>query len=72
MVPDQLCRKLDPKAKEYIFVGIAEHTKAWKYYNIQSRHVQNSRNITFSKNNTKLFPIPNEDKDNVLLEGENI
>ena len=39
MVSDQLWRKLDPKAKEYIFIGVAEYTKAWKYYNIQSRHV---------------------------------
>ena len=30
-VPDQLRRKLDPKAEEHIFIGIAKHTKAWKY-----------------------------------------
>ena len=40
--------------------------------NIQFRYVQNSRNITFNENDTKLFPIPNEDEDDVLLEGENI
>ena len=72
MVPDPLQRKLDPKAKDHIFVGIAEYTKAWKCYNIQFRHVQTSRNITFDKNDTKLFPIPNEDNDNVPLKGENI
>ena len=63
MIPDQHRLKLDPKVEEHIFVGVAEHTKAWKYYNKISRHVQNSRNITFYQNDTKLFPIPNEDND---------
>ena len=70
MVLDPLQRKL--KAKEHIFVGVVEYTKAWKYYNIQSRHVQTSGNITLDENDTKLFPIPNEDNNNVLLEGGNI
>ena len=62
----------DPKAEVHIFVGVAEHSKAWKYYNKISRHVQTSRNITFDQNDTKLFPIPNEDDDDnpAPLEGE--
>ena len=73
MVPDQCQSKLDPKAEMHIFVGVAEHAKAWKYFNKIARHVQTSRNITFDKHDTKLFPIPNvdnEDESPVPLEGE--
>ena len=73
MVPDQCRSKLDPKAEMDIFVGVAEHVKAWKYFNKITRHVQTSRNITFDEHDTKLFPIPNEDDEDELpapLEGE--
>ena len=73
MVSDQHCLKLDPKAEMHIFVGVAEHAKAWKYFNKISRHVQMSRNITFDEKDTKLFPIPNEDDEDessASLEGE--
>ena len=72
MIPDQCCLKLDPKVEEHIFVRVAKHAKAWKYYIKIFRHVQTSRNITFDQNDTKLFPIPNEDDDDNLapLKGE--
>ena len=73
MVLDQRRARLDPKAEEHTFVGIAEHAKAWKYYNRASKHVQISRNITFDENDNKLYPIPDNDGDNnnmALLEGE--
>ena len=73
MVPDQCRAKLDPKAEEHLFVGIAEYTKAWKYYNKISKHVQISRNITFDQSDTKLYPILDcnaNDEDMVLPEGE--
>ena len=72
MVPEQRRAKLDPKAEEHTFVGIAEHAKAWKYFNKVSKHVQTSRNITFDENNDKLFPIPDDDNtnDKAPLEGE--
>ena len=73
MVPDQRCSKLDPKAEMHIFVRVAEHAKAWNYFNKISRHVQMSRNITFDEHDTKLYPIPNEDDEDELLaslEGE--
>ena len=65
--------KLDPKAEEHLFVSIAEYTKAWKYYNKISKHIQISRNITFDQSDTKLYPIPDvnaNDKDTALPEGE--
>ena len=72
MVPDQCRAKLDPKAEEHLFVGIAEYTKAWKYYNKISKHIQISRNITFDQSDTKLYPIPDvnaNDEDTVPLKG---
>ena len=70
MVPDQCRAKLDLKAEEHIFVGVAENVKAWKYYNQHSRHVQISRNITFDKQDAKLHPIPDGGTDNAELKGE--
>ena len=72
MVPDQHRAKLDPKAEEHYFVGVAEHSKAWKFYNKFTRHVQILCNITFDESDTKLFPIPNEDESTTVLplEGE--
>jgi transposase InsO family protein len=57
MVPDQRCTKLDPKAEEHMFVGIAEHAKAWKYFNRASKHVQMSQNITFDDSDNKLMIV---------------
>ena len=73
MVPEQCRAKLDPKAEEHLFVGVAEYVKAWKYYNKISKHVQISRNITFDQSDTKLYPIPDvnaNDEDTALPEGE--
>ena len=53
---EQHCSKLDPKAEIHTFFGVAEHAKAWKYFNKNSRHVQISRDITFDKNDTKIIP----------------
>jgi hypothetical protein len=65
MVPDQCHAKLDPKAEEHTFVGIAEHAKAWKYFNRASKHIQISRNITFDEKDNKLYTIPGNDDDAV-------
>ena len=73
MVLDQCWAKLDPKAEEHLFVGIAEYAKAWKYYNKISKHVQISRNITFDQSNTKLYPtldVNANDEDMAPPEGE--
>ena len=50
-----------------------EYTKAWKYYNQISKHVQISRNITFDQSDTKLYSILDVDADGedmVPLKGE--
>jgi len=76
MIPAEQQRKLDPKAKENIFVGVVKFSKAWKYFNIETGAIQISQNITFSETDTKLYPIPGESNDNndndipVLIEGE--
>lgn len=75
MVPAERRKKLDPKAEEHIFAGIAEFSKAWKYYNTKTGIIQVSRNITFSEDDTQLYPIPGEEDDDdegspTIIEGE--
>ncbi|KAF7371927.1 polyprotein [Mycena venus] len=41
--------KLEPKARQYIFVGVSEHSRAYRYYNPGSRQILTSRNVTFEK-----------------------
>ena len=65
MVPEQWHTKLDPKAEQHIFTGIAENAKAWRYYNTWSKTIQTSRNIIFNKEDTKLYPIPEEETEEI-------
>src|SRR5882724_8296977 len=62
MVPDQRHTKLDPKAEQHLFMGIAKNAKAWRYYNTHSRIIQISRNIIFNNEDTKIYPIPGEEE----------
>ena len=57
MVPEQRHTKLDPKAEQHIYTGIAENAKAWRYYNTWSKVIQISRNIIFNKGDTNIYPI---------------
>src|SRR5882724_13002305 len=66
MVPDQRHTKLDPKAEQHLFTGIAENTKAWRYYNTCSRIIQRSRNIIFNKEDTKIYPIPEDEEEEII------
>ena len=65
MVPEQRHTKLNPKAEQHIFTGIAENTKAWRYYNTQSKTIQTSRNIILNKEDTKLYPILEEEAEEI-------
>ena len=71
--------KLDPKSQEFIFVGLSDHGKAWRYQNPHSCQIQIFQNVIF-KNQTHEYhyTIPNlASSNNVtdtlnppLLEGE--
>lgn len=39
--------KLDPKSRQFIFTGIAEGTKGYRYYNSANKTIQISRNVIF-------------------------
>jgi transposase InsO family protein len=39
--------KLDPKSREFIFVGIADGTKGYRYYNTKTHQILTSRNVVF-------------------------
>src|SRR5262249_31411319 len=67
LVPEERRTKLEPRAEEHIFVGIAENSKSWKYYNVKTRNIQFSRNITFVENDPSLHPIPEIPEDDEVL-----
>lgn len=45
---DKKRSKLDLKSREFVFTGIGDGTKGWKYYSKASRKILTSRNIIFS------------------------
>jgi len=52
--------KLDPKSQEFIFVGLSDHNKAWRYWNPHSRQIQTSRNVIFeNQTHEYYYTIPN-------------
>ena len=63
MVPEQRRTKLDPKAEQHIYTGIAQNVKAWRYYNTRSKVIQISCNIIFNKWDTNVYPIPGEEEE---------
>ncbi len=48
-VPDELRRKLDPKAVECIFVGYCENSKSFRMWNPATRKIIISRDVTFKE-----------------------
>src|SRR5271154_1045043 len=65
-------RKLDPKSRPFIFVGISDSTKGYRYWN--SHQVLTSRNVIFSTDVTEV----NQDFDEIVvpnpveIEGESV
>jgi len=39
--------KLDPKSRKFIFVGVADGTKGYRYYNSKTHQILTSRNVVF-------------------------
>ena len=66
MVPDQQHEKLDLTVEEHIFTSVSKNAKAWRYYNMMSKWVQLSCNITFDESDTRLYPIPDNEGDEWL------
>jgi hypothetical protein len=52
-VPDHNRRKLDPKAREAVFVGYEPHSKGYTLWDSRSRSIVSSRDVTFDE---KTFP----------------
>lgn len=48
-VPDVLRKKLDDKAKKYIFIGYSHETKGYKLYNPETKKVVVSHDVTFDE-----------------------
>src|SRR5271168_2346335 len=64
--------KLDPKSKQFIFVGIGDGTKGYRYYNSKTHQTLTSRNVIFETQIEKTdevevshtMPIEGESGDN--------
>jgi len=53
LIQNKHINKLQPKAKQYIFVGLGEHSRAYQYYNQETWQILTSQNITFEKPQTR-------------------
>ena len=60
--------KLDPKLCQFIFVGIADSTKGYRYYNTQTHQTLTSRNVVFKTDEDMSDVV--EVTHPALLEGE--
>jgi len=49
LIQNKHINKLQPKAKQHIFVGLEEHSYAYRYYNRETRQILTSWNVTFEK-----------------------
>jgi len=48
-VPDEKRKKLDAKAEKCIFLGVSEHSKAYRLYNPVTQKVIISRDVVFDE-----------------------
>ena len=49
LIQNKHINKLQPKAKQYIFVGLGEYSHAYQYYNWETQQILTSQNIIFEK-----------------------
>ena len=49
LIQNKHINKLQPKAKQHIFVGLGEHSHAYRYYNRETQQILISWNVTFEK-----------------------
>src|ERR1700678_3871696 len=61
-------QKLDPKSKQFIFVGIGDGTKGYRYYNPKTHQTLTSRNVVFETQIKKTDKV--EISHTVPIEGE--
>ncbi|KAG6825779.1 hypothetical protein H0H93_000315, partial [Arthromyces matolae] len=53
------------------FMGLSDESRAWRYYNPETRKVSTSRNVIFPRDVTSDIPEQTQVFDPVQLEGEN-
>jgi len=53
LIQNKHINKLQPKAKQYIFVGLGEYSRAYQYYNWETWQILTSQNVIFEKPQTR-------------------
>ncbi|TXG46384.1 hypothetical protein EZV62_028112 [Acer yangbiense] len=51
-IPDEKRKKLDDKGEKYVFLGVSEHSKAYKLFNPSTNKIVTSRDVIFDEENT--------------------
>lgn len=83
LIPDQQRTKMEAKAKHYVFVGYADHSKAYRLYDPETNRIIERRDVAFNENQNGyvetppsseevdiLFEILNEDQEATPAPGE--
>ncbi|GLB45952.1 putative reverse transcriptase (RNA-dependent DNA polymerase) [Lyophyllum shimeji] len=64
--------KLDPKSRQFIFTGLSDESRAWRYFNPGARRIQTSRNVIFPADITDQNESISGGIDPLTLEGSPI
>ncbi|GLB42029.1 putative mitochondrial protein [Lyophyllum shimeji] len=62
--------KLDLKSRQFIFTGLSDESRAWRYFNPGARRIQTSRNVIFPADITDQNESISGGIDPLTLEGE--
>ncbi|CAL5368353.1 unnamed protein product [Camellia sinensis] len=65
-VPDEKRKKLDDKGEKCIFLGVSEHSKAYKLYNPITKKIVISRDVIFDEEKT-LTNVVNSSSQNIPI-----
>ena len=69
-VPDELRKKLDMKAEKLRFIGYSSESKAYRFYNEQTRKVIIRRDAVFNEENFELHEETKENTNEVVMDLE--
>lgn len=70
-VPDEKRKKLDDKAEKCIFLGVSEHSKAYRLYNPITKRIIISRDVVFDESKTWKWTV-NSTEEHISISDDEI